>query len=82
MVERYPAQGLVKISGLDPSTSYALYSSLLSNPTSLDEDFSAPVTFKTEEAQQLPNPDFEDVKFSSIKYANMLSGGRYSQKYC
>lgn len=79
MVERYPAQGLVKISGLDPSTSYALYSSLLSNPTSLDEDFSAPVTFKTEEAQQLPNPDFEDVKFSSIKYANMLSGGRYSQ---
>ena len=37
------------------------------------------MTFKTEEAQQLPNPDFEDVKFSSIKYANMLSGGRYSQ---
>lgn len=79
MVERYPARGMVTISGLDPSTSYTLYSSLLANPASLDDDFSTPATFKTEEAQQLPNPDFEDVKFSSIKYADMLSGGRYSQ---
>lgn len=79
MIERHPSDGMVTVSGLDASTTYRVCSSLLANPESLSEDFTEPIEFRTEASSQIPNGDFEDVKYSSIKYSNMLSGGRYSQ---
>lgn len=78
MIERFPAENRVVISGLKASSTYRLYASLIESPKSFDDLIEIP-EFRTEAASQLPNSDFEDVKFSSIKYKDMLSGGRYSQ---
>lgn len=78
MIERFPEEGRVVISGLEAASEYRILSSILANPATAD-DFSDAISFRTEAASQIPNSDFEDVQFGSIKYKDMLSGGRYSQ---
>ncbi len=78
MIERFPDEGRVVISGLEAATNYRFRSSIHASPSSSD-DFSDRVSFQTEAASQIPNSDFEDVQFGGIKYKEMLSGGRYSQ---
>ncbi|MCM1520898.1 MAG: DUF4493 domain-containing protein [Lachnoclostridium sp.] len=66
--------GLVTIIGLTPHTSYNLTASLLASPTQPEIS----TRFTTENADNVPNGDFEDWD-ESLKYSNMPSGGRYAQ---
>jgi len=77
LVERNPSEGAITLSGLDPDKAYTLRTSLLPDPS--DADFGPGLSFRTETASQLPNADFEDVRFRALVYKDMPSGGRYSQ---
>lgn len=77
LVERDPARGMVYVSGLDADTHYTLRTTLVPDPT--EADFGHALSFRTESASQLPNSDFEDVKYRALVYKDVLSGGRYSQ---
>lgn len=69
--ERYPERGLVVLSLLTPGTTYALQTVFGSNAPA------AEASITTEEAEQIPSPDFEDAK-QIIRYERLPSGGRYS----
>ncbi len=69
--ERYPEKGIVVLSGLKPSTAYeiaARFGALTVASTARTI---------TENAAQLPEADFEDVK-TIIDVKHLPSGGRYS----
>lgn len=68
--------GIIWVTGLEPAKSYTLTASIKRDPR--QDDFTSPVTVKTENIASLPNSDFEDIG-PVIKYDNLPSGGRYSQ---
>ncbi|MCH5318770.1 MAG: DUF4493 domain-containing protein [Paramuribaculum sp.] len=68
--------GIITVTGLEPSRSYFLKSSVRRDPGAFD--FTTSATIRTEKASALPNGDFEDVK-QTLKYEHLPSGGRYSQ---
>lgn len=72
---RRPAQGLIEIIGLSPTTTYTLTTTILTNQP---EERPRQATFTTEKAPQLPNSDFEEAK-DRIDWQNLPAGGRYSQ---
>lgn len=76
VLTRYPDKGLLSILGLKPSTTYRFRATMMSAPDA--DDFTPEVTVRTEGTPQLPNSDFED-RNDGVKYANLPSGGRYSQ---
>lgn len=73
---RDPEEGMVVITGLNPSTNYTLTATMMRNPGK--DDFTSPVRLSTESAPALPNDEFEHRK-DGISYKNLASGGRYSQ---
>lgn len=77
LLERYPSEGRIKVSGLEAGKNYSLRPTLVAVPG--QDDFGPTLNFKTENATQFANGDFERVVFDAIKYADMPSGGRYSQ---
>lgn len=76
ILARYPERGVVVITNLTPSTSYSLTSTMMSSPD--EADFTPELRFSTESTPSLPNAEFEERK-DGIIYANLPSGGRYSQ---
>ncbi len=78
LVERFPAEGLIIISGLSSDEYYNLRSGLGTSAPHDDEKETS-VVFRTETVQQLPNSDFESVLYKDFRYDRMPSGGRYSQ---
>lgn len=76
VLTRYSDKGLLSILGLKPSTTYRFRATMMSAPDA--DDFTPEVTVRTEGTPQLPNSDFED-RNDGVKYANLPSGGRYSQ---
>ncbi|WP_297072139.1 DUF4493 domain-containing protein [uncultured Duncaniella sp.] len=73
---RYPERGVVVITNLTPSTTYSLTSTMMNRPD--EADFTPELRFSTESTPALPNAEFEERK-EGIIYANLPSGGRYSQ---
>ncbi len=69
--ERYPEDGIVVLSGLTPSTQYIIEAKFASL------DVAASAHTRTEDAEQVPDADFEDVE-EIIDYKHLPSGGRYS----
>lgn len=76
VLHRDNESGLLTLTGLKPSTTYKLTSTLVDTPT--ESNFTSPILFKTEGTPQLPNHDFENIK-ETIKIKDLLCGGRYSQ---
>lgn len=74
-VERFPQEGSIMVTGLQPDTRYRFQATLVDDKVPV---LTEPVTVTTESVLQLPNADFEDVT-NAIDYKNMLSGGRYTQ---
>lgn len=77
LLERRPAEGRIKVSGLEADKNYSLRPTLVASPD--DNDFGPTLSFRTENTSQFANGDFERVVFDAIKYSDMPSGGRYSQ---
>lgn len=69
--ERYPEEGVVILSGLNPSTEYVI-EARLGNLAPASGSSTV-----TEAAAQIPESDFEDIK-EIISYKNLPQGGRYS----
>lgn len=76
VLSRDSENGIISLTGLSPSSSYRLTSTMMDVPAS--DDFTAPQVFTTESVQQLPNFGFEERR-DGPSYSNMPSGGRYSQ---
>lgn len=69
-------RGIFSVIGLAPNTTYVFKATMMSgveNPV-----FTPEVTVTTEGIPQLPNSDFEDRQ-NGVKYADLPSGGKYSQ---
>lgn len=77
LLERRPSEGRIKVSGLEAGRNYTLLPTLIASPS--QSDFGPALSFRTENASQFANGDFERVVFDAIKYSDMPSGGRYSQ---
>lgn len=77
LLERRPSEGRIKVSGLEAGKNYSLLPTLVASPS--ESDFGPTLSFRTENASQFANGDFERVVFDAIKYSDMPSGGRYSQ---
>lgn len=76
VLDRDTSTGYLTVIGLESSTLYNINASVMGNPGK--GDFTEEVRITTERDSPLPNGDFEEIK-ESIKYEDMLSGGRYSQ---
>ncbi len=76
VLSRYPDTGVLSIIGLHPSTTYHFRATMMANPG--ENDFTEPVTVRTEGTPQFSNGDFEE-RNDGVRYKNLPSGGRYSQ---
>ncbi|MCM1077583.1 MAG: DUF4493 domain-containing protein [Bacteroides sp.] len=76
VLARYTDTSIIVITGLTPSTNYALTSTMMDNPSK--EDFTSVIKFTTESTPSLPNADFEHRK-EGCYYSSLPCGGRYSQ---
>ncbi len=75
-LNRQPDEGVLYIGSLEPNRSYRIKSAIISNPS--EGDFTPETEIRTERTLQVENSDFED-RDDAIKFAEMPSGGRYSQ---
>lgn len=78
VTERDEETGIVTVAGLSENTRYDIRASLFSRPTSGKDFITPPVAVLTEKCADLSNGSFEDAK-TTLKYKDLLSGGRYSQ---
>lgn len=76
VLARYADRGVLVVTGLTPSTSYTLTSTMMSHPR--EDDFTSGLRFTTESTPALPNNEFQHRK-DGVYYEDLPSGGRYSQ---
>lgn len=69
-------KSLIYVTGLTPSTSYQVSSTIFRHPD--PDDFSNSVRINTEDIIQLPNGAFEETE-EVINWTDLPMGGRYSQ---
>lgn len=78
IVGRDPREGMLTVTGLNPSSTYDIILTLFPHPEA--SDFRARGRFTTERDAQIPNSGFEETR-TTIRFDNMLSGGSYSQNF-
>lgn len=76
VLARYPERGMIVVTGLNPSTTYTLTTTMMDRPNA--DDFTTGLRFTTESAPALPNNEFQHRKDGTY-YEDLPSGGRYSQ---
>lgn len=76
VLERDVEAGIITVIDLTPGCKTTVTGTV--TPVTPDYDAARSVVFRTEDADPVPNGDFEDIK-EAIKYKNLPSGGRYAQ---